>query len=188
MADRVRPRARGRATPRAAATARRGRPSRRTSPSGGRSSGGARPARSRARTAPKIDYKDIKLLQRFVSERGKIVPRRITAVTAKEQRSLAQAIQRARAAGAAAVHGRADGRRGRRVSRAASTGPCAPCLRSSDSPSSPGLLSSALFLCALDRRCRAWCCSPISCSCRCCSPGLGDGAHRVDGRGRRARS
>ena len=31
--------------------------------------------------APKIDYKDIKLLQRFVSERGKIVPRRITAVT-----------------------------------------------------------------------------------------------------------
>ena len=46
--------------------------------------------------APKIDYKDIKLLQRFVSERGKIVPRRITAVTAKEQRQLAQAIKRAR--------------------------------------------------------------------------------------------
>jgi small subunit ribosomal protein S18 len=46
--------------------------------------------------APKIDYKDLKLLQRFVSERGKIVPRRITAVTAKEQRDLAQAIKRAR--------------------------------------------------------------------------------------------
>jgi small subunit ribosomal protein S18 len=46
--------------------------------------------------APKIDYKDLKLLQRFVSERGKIVPRRITAVTAKEQRALAQAIKRAR--------------------------------------------------------------------------------------------
>jgi small subunit ribosomal protein S18 len=46
--------------------------------------------------APKIDYKDIKLLQRFVSERGKIVPRRITAVTAKEQRVLARAIKRAR--------------------------------------------------------------------------------------------
>ncbi len=46
--------------------------------------------------SPKIDYKDIKLLQRFVSERGKIVPRRITAVTAKEQRDLAQAIRRAR--------------------------------------------------------------------------------------------
>jgi small subunit ribosomal protein S18 len=46
--------------------------------------------------SPPIDYKDIKLLQRFVSERGKIVPRRITAVTAKEQRLLAQSIKRAR--------------------------------------------------------------------------------------------
>ena len=46
--------------------------------------------------APKIDYKDVKLLQRFVSERGKIVPRRITAVTAKEQRALARAVKRAR--------------------------------------------------------------------------------------------
>ncbi len=46
--------------------------------------------------APKIDYKDVKLLQRFVSERGKIVPRRITAVSSKKQRVLAQAIKRAR--------------------------------------------------------------------------------------------
>jgi len=46
--------------------------------------------------APKIDYKDVKLLQRFVSERGKIVPSRITAVSAKRQRELAQAIKRAR--------------------------------------------------------------------------------------------
>ena len=46
--------------------------------------------------APKIDYKDVKLLQRFVSERGKIVPSRITAVSAKKQRALAQAIKRAR--------------------------------------------------------------------------------------------
>jgi len=46
--------------------------------------------------APKIDYKDIKLLQRFVSERGKIVPSRITAVSAKKQRALAQAIKRSR--------------------------------------------------------------------------------------------
>ena len=46
--------------------------------------------------SPKIDYKDIKLLQRFVSERGKIVTRRITAVTAGEQRQLAQAVKRAR--------------------------------------------------------------------------------------------
>lgn len=46
--------------------------------------------------APKIDYKDVKLLQRFVSERGKIVPSRITAVSANRQRELAQAIKRAR--------------------------------------------------------------------------------------------
>ena len=46
--------------------------------------------------APKIDYKDVRLLQRFVSERGKIVPSRITAVSAKKQRELAIAIKRAR--------------------------------------------------------------------------------------------
>jgi small subunit ribosomal protein S18 len=43
-----------------------------------------------------IDYKDIKLLQKYVSERGKIVPSRITAVSAKKQRELAKAIKRAR--------------------------------------------------------------------------------------------
>ena len=46
--------------------------------------------------APKIDYKDVKLLQRFISERGKIVPSRITAVSAKKQRRLSRAIKRAR--------------------------------------------------------------------------------------------
>jgi len=46
--------------------------------------------------APKIDYKDVKLLQRYVSERGKIVPSRITAVSAKKQRELSIAIKRAR--------------------------------------------------------------------------------------------
>ena len=46
--------------------------------------------------APKIDYKDVKLLQRFISERGKIVPSRITAVSAKKQRKLSRAIKRAR--------------------------------------------------------------------------------------------
>ena len=46
--------------------------------------------------APRIDYKDVKLLQRFISERGKIVPSRITAVSTKRQRELAQAIKRAR--------------------------------------------------------------------------------------------
>ena len=48
------------------------------------------------RNAPKIDYKDVKLLQRFISERGKIVPSRITAVSAKKQRQLSKAIKRAR--------------------------------------------------------------------------------------------
>ncbi len=46
--------------------------------------------------APKIDYKDKLLLSRYISERGKIVPSRITAVSAKKQRELAQAIKRAR--------------------------------------------------------------------------------------------
>jgi small subunit ribosomal protein S18 len=46
--------------------------------------------------SPKIDYKDVKLLQRYMSERGKIVPARITAVSAKKQRELARAIKRAR--------------------------------------------------------------------------------------------
>ena len=43
-----------------------------------------------------IDYKDTKLLSRFISERGKIIPSRITAVSAKKQRELTQAIKRAR--------------------------------------------------------------------------------------------
>ena len=46
--------------------------------------------------APAIDHKDVKLLQRHISERGKIVPSRITAVSAKQQRKLAKAIKRAR--------------------------------------------------------------------------------------------
>src|SRR5690349_16588206 len=71
---------------------------------GGAGAGGARrPFFRRRKTcpfssdqSPKIDYKDVKLLQRFLSERGKIVPSRITAVSAKKQRLLAQAIKRAR--------------------------------------------------------------------------------------------
>ena len=49
--------------------------------------------------APKIDYKDARLLGRYISERGKIVPSRITAVSAKKQRELANAIKRARILG-----------------------------------------------------------------------------------------
>lgn len=65
--------------------------------------GGRRPFFRRRKTcpfsganAPKIDYKDVRLLQRYVSERGKIVPSRITAVSSKKQRELAKAIKRAR--------------------------------------------------------------------------------------------
>jgi small subunit ribosomal protein S18 len=43
-----------------------------------------------------IDYKDVKLLQKFTTERGKIIPSRITAVSQKKQRELAHAIKRAR--------------------------------------------------------------------------------------------
>ena len=49
-----------------------------------------------AKAAPKIDYKDVRLLQGFMSERGKIVPSRITAVSQIKQRELAKAIKRAR--------------------------------------------------------------------------------------------
>ena len=75
-----------------------------TGPSGGGGGGKTRrPFFRRRKTcpfsganAPKIDYKDVKLLQRYLSERGKIVPSRITAVSAKKQRELARAIKRAR--------------------------------------------------------------------------------------------
>ena len=62
-----------------------------------------RPFQRRRKTCPftgenaqTIDYKDVKLLQRYISERGKIVPSRITAVSLKKQRELARAIKRAR--------------------------------------------------------------------------------------------
>ncbi len=44
----------------------------------------------------KIDYKDIDLLKKFISERGKILPRRVTGTSAKYQRALTIAIKRAR--------------------------------------------------------------------------------------------
>ncbi len=44
-----------------------------------------------------IDYKDTKRLQKFLSERGKILPRRVTGTCAKHQRPLTQAVKRARA-------------------------------------------------------------------------------------------
>ena len=48
------------------------------------------------KNAPKIDYKDVNLLRRSVSERGKIMPSRISAVSAKMQRKLTIAVKRAR--------------------------------------------------------------------------------------------
>ncbi len=66
-------------------------------------SGARRPFHRRRKTcpfssdaSPKIYYKDVRLLGRYISERGKIVPSRITAVSAKKQRELAKAIKRAR--------------------------------------------------------------------------------------------
>lgn len=44
----------------------------------------------------KIDYKDIETIRRFITEKGKILPRRITGVSAKFQRLLAQAVKQAR--------------------------------------------------------------------------------------------
>lgn len=68
------------------------------------------PVESRKRRSPKrcpfmaagwkkIDYKDIETLKRFITERGKILPRRITGVSARFQRELTTAIKRARMIG-----------------------------------------------------------------------------------------
>ena len=56
---------------------------------------------ARRKTSPlapdeKVDYKDVRRLQRFLTERGKILPRRATGLTAKQQRQVARAIKRAR--------------------------------------------------------------------------------------------
>jgi small subunit ribosomal protein S18 len=82
-----------------------GRPSRERSPGGASSSAGGSFGGFRrghkscpftGKNAPKIDYKDPVTLKRYISERGKIMPSRITAVCAKKQRELAKAIKRAR--------------------------------------------------------------------------------------------
>tara|TARA_B100001287_G_C22647342_1_gene513422 strand:- start:521 stop:802 length:282 start_codon:yes stop_codon:yes gene_type:complete len=46
--------------------------------------------------SPTIDYKDLKLLSRYITEKGKIVPSRITGVSMKKQKLLSKAIKRAR--------------------------------------------------------------------------------------------
>jgi len=46
--------------------------------------------------APKIDYKDIKLLRKYISESGRILPSRVTSVSLKKQKKLSKSIKRAR--------------------------------------------------------------------------------------------
>ena len=48
------------------------------------------------KTSPKIDFKDIKLLSRYISEKGKMTTSRITNVSSKKQKELSKAIKRAR--------------------------------------------------------------------------------------------
>lgn len=61
---------------------------------------GARPGRRTAKfhlaKGTKIDYKDMNLLQKYVSDRGKILSRRFTGVSAKEQRAIVREIKKAR--------------------------------------------------------------------------------------------
>ncbi|MCB9682713.1 MAG: 30S ribosomal protein S18 [Alphaproteobacteria bacterium] len=56
----------------------------------------ARRKSSPLKVGEEIDYKDVRRLQRFLTERGKILPRRATGLTAKQQRQVANAIKRAR--------------------------------------------------------------------------------------------
>ena len=48
------------------------------------------------KNAPKIDYKNIKLLKRYISESGRILPSRVTSVSLNKQRELSKSIKRAR--------------------------------------------------------------------------------------------
>ena len=63
---------------------------------------GDRPRRTLQRRRPRqmvpdyLDWKDVDLLRQFVPERGKIMPRRISGISAKDQRRIAKAIKRAR--------------------------------------------------------------------------------------------
>ena len=51
------------------------------------------------KNAPVVDYKNIKLLKRYISDTGKILPSRITAISQNKQRQLATAIKRAKILG-----------------------------------------------------------------------------------------
>ena len=69
--------------------------------SGSRNRSGSRPRRKKrcpfqSSGFKEVDYKDIETLKRFITDRGKILPRRITGVSARFQRYLTTAIKRAR--------------------------------------------------------------------------------------------
>ena len=55
-----------------------------------------RPCPLSGKNAPSIDYKNIKLLRKYISESGRILPSRITSVSQKKQKELSRAIKRAR--------------------------------------------------------------------------------------------
>ena len=55
-----------------------------------------RPCPLSGKDAPVIDYKNIKLLKRYISESGRILPSRVTSVSLKKQKELAKSIKRAR--------------------------------------------------------------------------------------------
>ena len=48
------------------------------------------------KNSPKIDYKDIRLLSKYITEKGKIIPSRVTNVSRRRQKELSVAIKRAR--------------------------------------------------------------------------------------------
>ena len=48
------------------------------------------------KNSPKVDYKDVKLLSRYITEKGKIIPSRVTNVSRKKQKELSISIKRAR--------------------------------------------------------------------------------------------
>ena len=55
-----------------------------------------RPCPLSGKNAPSIDYKNIKLLRKYISKSGRILPSRITSVSQKKQKELSRAIKRAR--------------------------------------------------------------------------------------------
>ena len=55
-----------------------------------------RPCPLSGKDAPTVDYKNIKLLRKYISESGRILPSRVTSVSQKKQKELARAIKRAR--------------------------------------------------------------------------------------------